>query len=172
MNIFGNIFKNPTIANTATPEQKVPSAAPAASVKTQKHRITGVSHYAKNIMKIATENPNYSLPAKQIILKKLIDENIYQYIFNPGNVELIPEPSNPYDPNAIKVLISGEHVGYIKAGSCSRVLKLIKENRIENIACRIHGGAFKCLSVCGDGGEYEMEKGKDSISIEITIFEQ
>lgn len=174
MGIFGNLFKKQTSATNATPqpEPKVSNVAPPVPAKTQKHRITGVSHYEKNIMKLAIPNPDYSLSPKQIIKENMGDVKIYQYEFAPGNPELIPEPSNPHDPNAIKVLVDGEHVGYIKAGSCSRVLKLIREDCIEKIDCRIRGGAYKYLSLCGDGGEYEIEKDKDNLSIEITIYEK
>lgn len=43
---------------------------------------------------------------------------------------MIEEPDNPEDPNAIKVVMDGEPIGYIKAGSCARVKKLIREERI------------------------------------------
>lgn len=172
MSIFGSIFKKQAPINNPTPKQSVSSAVVVAEAKTQKHRITGVSHYEKNIMKLAIKNPDYSLTPKQIISSKLEDEKIYQYIFKPTKTDLIPEPTNEHDPNAIKVLIDGEHVGYIKAGSCSRVLKLINEDQIAKIDCRIRGGAYKYICICGDDGEYESEKGKDSFSVEITINEK
>ena len=36
-------------------------------------------------------------------------------------VELIEEPTNKYDPNAIKVIVDGQHIGYIPAKKCAKV---------------------------------------------------
>lgn len=34
---------------------------------------------------------------------------------------LVPEPRNPYDKNAVKVMVRGQHVGYVPADDCARV---------------------------------------------------
>lgn len=41
--------------------------------------------------------------------------------------ELRPEPSNPHDPNAVMVLIEGQHVGYLPAKSVKQSRRLIDE---------------------------------------------
>lgn len=38
-------------------------------------------------------------------------------VMHHSKVEIEPEPDNPHDPNALKVLVSGEHVGYVPRGS-------------------------------------------------------
>ena len=38
---------------------------------------------------------------------------------------------------SIKVVIDGEHIGHIKAGSCAHLLKVIREGRIHKISCKI-----------------------------------
>ena len=38
--------------------------------------------------------------------------------------ELIPEPTNPHDPNAIKVLIDGKPVGYLAKDDAQRLAKM------------------------------------------------
>jgi len=40
--------------------------------------------------------------------------------------QLVPEPSNRYDRNAVKVIVRGEHVGYIPADFSSRVAAACK----------------------------------------------
>lgn len=178
MSILKNIFNqllNPTPTTSTPGNQSIPTAPPAnnsAPSTAKKHNVTGVSYYEKNLLKLAAINPAYSLNAKAIIVSNLADAPIYQYCFSPIKTELIPEPTNPHDPNAIKVIVDGEHVGYIKAGSCSRLLKLISENRIERIDCKISGGSFKLLSICGDGGEYEIEKGKENYKINVFVTEK
>lgn len=57
-----------------------------------------------------------------------------------GVPELIPEPENLHDPNAIKVLIDGYHVGYIKSGSCAHVRQLIDGGLIHHLSATIYRG--------------------------------
>ena len=96
------------------------------NVKKHKHKIAGVAHYESNLLKLAFKNPAYSFTKKEIIAKRLYCKNLYEYSFAPKKTELLPDPTNPQDPNAIKVIIDGQHVGFIKSGSCGQILKLIK----------------------------------------------
>lgn len=132
----------------------------------QNYNVTGISHYTSNILKLATKNPAYALSKKEIIAKKLYDQKIFEYTFAPQKTELIPEPTNPHDPNAIKVVIDGQLVGYVKTGSCARILKLIKENRIARIDGEIYGGNYKMFY----DGELLTEKG--NFKVRISIVEQ
>jgi hypothetical protein len=38
-----------------------------------------------------------------------------------GEAELLPEPSNPYDPSAVRVEVEGEMVGYVPRELAARV---------------------------------------------------
>lgn len=151
-------------ANTQSPSEKS---------KIKNHRVTGTSHYESNILKLATENKDYAKTKSELIQSGLVEKNIYQYNFHPHKTELVPEPTNQYDTNAIKVIIDDQHVGYIKAGSCSHMLKLINENRIQNITSKINGGTYKCVIVNGgpDCDSYELIKEKSGYSITVTIIE-
>lgn len=174
MNIFENLFKNLIHPNKPTPPQPNIQAAPMPGVSpyytTKNYKVAGVTHYEKSILKFALGNPYYTKSAKEIIAAKLYNQNIYEYNFLLPQTELIPEPTNQYDPNAIKVVIGGVHVGYIKAGSCKHVLKLIAENRINKIDCSIMGGAYKRINF--DGEDYKEEKGQNKYGIEISIAER
>lgn len=166
-------FKKLFSADAAKTENRMPINNEDA--KKQNHKVAGVKHYESNIMKLAKKNPAYSYTKKEIVAKKLCCEYLYEYTFAPQKTALIPDPTNPHDPNAIKVVIDGQHVGYIKAGSCARILKLINENRIAGIQSKISGGAFQMfvgngVDMCEGGKAYE--KGKTDYKIEITIFEK
>ena len=170
MNIFKNLLKHSeTMPNPPAP-RPVANNAPAASSKAKKYKVAGVTHYEKSILKFAQPNPLYSKSAKEIIAAKQYNTNIYQYCFAAQATQLIPEPSNPHDPNAIKVIIGGEHVGYIKAGSCKHILNLIAENRIERIDSVIKGGKF--INVWYDGSDQKIEKGNTNFGIEVLIMER
>ncbi|WP_207654576.1 HIRAN domain-containing protein, partial [Peptostreptococcus russellii] len=58
-----------------------------------------------------------------------------------GNCELIPEPSNKYDKNAIKVIIDKIHVGYIPCKDCTFINGIL--NDIKDIDIEVYGGKYK-----------------------------
>jgi len=60
----------------------------------------------------------------------------------PGQtVEFIPEPDNPKDPNAVKVCVHGEPVGYINRLQASRFLEWIAEGRLAGSIERLNGSS-------------------------------
>ena len=66
------------------------------ATNTETFKIAGISYYKDDIIKnFASE----------------IDDGEFDY--KTSSVELIPEPENKYDPNAIKVLVNGIKIGYV-----------------------------------------------------------
>lgn len=128
---------------------------------TEKHHVTGISHYMDNLMQLADENDIYNYSKRELIDNAWEEQRIYQYDFYIDKAELIEEPANPYDPNAIKVVLDGMHVGYIKKGSCAHIKKLIASDRIISISAKVGGGKYKYLSC-----EYDYEKDKDVYELE------
>ena len=110
-------------------ESVVPTMSKSKN-KFEKHHVAGTYYKKEEILELAEENPDYFCTKKE--LEEMVDsyEKIYEYSFFPGKVELIEEPDNEHDPNAIKVMIDNVHVGYIKKSSCSHVKKLIHEDKI------------------------------------------
>lgn len=146
---------------------------PKSDSKGKRHRVAGTSYHMDEIMKFAHENPDYKLTKKQIISRKMEDTAIGKYVFDPVTVTLEPEPDNPVDKNAIKVLFNGTHIGYIKAGSCSHIHNLMKSNRIESISGRLYGGPSKMVCFYGDSSEdAELEKSDGTVCAEIRIIEK
>lgn len=142
------------------------------SQKTENHKVAGTSYRQEVIKSLGTLNPDYQLTKSQLIKSKLIDCAIYEYNFPSLATELIPEPSNVHDPNAIKVMISGQHVGYIKRGSCPHIKNLINSNSIKSVTAHIYGGKNKrvnCYDDYGDADSFELEKEEYDIGIKITI---
>ena len=172
MSIIKHIFKNllgtPHISSNNV--NTIPHDDPKQKSKTENHKVAGVKYYIDNIMCFAKPNPDYSLSKKEFIQRE-ISKPIYQYVFHSGNTELIHEPTNTYNTNAIKVIIEGKHVGYIKDGSCKHVLKLINENRIQQISSEIYGGKYKCLG-SNDEGNIILQHNETEYKIRVTIIEQ
>lgn len=157
------------------------AAAKAAAEKTpakprakfERHKLAGTSYHMDAIMALAEENPDYDLTKREIIDDGLTDERIYQYTFADGPVELVDDPENEHDPNAIKVLIAGQHIGYIKRGSTGRVHNLQRAGRVLGVTAEIYGGKYKVVT-CDedyDGTEhYDLIKDETEYGAAIEIL--
>lgn len=129
--------------------------------KTERHRVAGIQYYEKDfVKKLGKYNYDYDLTKKEIKEKYFDGDTIYQYVFDDSVIELVPEPDNPYDSNAIKVMISGVHVGYIKKGSCSRVRNLLNSPDLLKVNVSLYGGKYKYVFV------YEDDDGEEKIDVE------
>lgn len=141
-----------TVSSAAQPQrtEAAGTQAPAGPRATfERHKLAGTSYHTDAIMALAQENPDYDLTKREIIDDGLTDERIYQYTFADGPVELVDDPDNEYDPNAIKVLVAGQHIGYIKRGSTGRVHNLQRAGRVLGVTAEIYGGKYKVV-ICDD----------------------
>ena len=68
---------------------------------------------------------------------KRIEFSVVGFKFNDSNpnvlmecdtIELIPEPENPFDPNAVKVIVDGKKSGHIASKYCKRILNILQEH--------------------------------------------
>lgn len=148
-------------APTTTKASASAQAQEKSQFTTKKYKVTGMEHYKDALNSFAVTNPDFDLSKKELIADNLVDERIWKNEYYPQKVELIPEPENPVDPKAIKVIADGLQVGYIKSGSCAHLLKVIRENRIESIGCDMGGGPYKYIRE-----EYDDEKDKEVYTLE------
>lgn len=152
-----------------------PVAAPSAKAepaKIEHHRVAGTSFRMKEIRSLGAENFDYDLKKREMIDAGLIDERVYRTDFYASKVELIPEPENPQDPRAIRVVVDGVHIGYIKSGSCAHIRKLLSAGMIASIKCEIGGGRYKILCAHYDenGKEvYDLQTGEAPIYASLYI---
>lgn len=162
-------------ATQASTSATAPRPAPKPTPKpepsnVERHKVAGVSYHTEELLSLGSENYDFDLTKKQLIEEGLTDERVYRTDFYPSKCELIPEPENPEDPKAVKVLVDGVHIGYIKKGSCAHIHKLLREDRIVSVSCEIGGGAYKIIltDYNEDGDEiYTMEK--DTIPYYATV---
>ena len=126
-------------------------------------------HVIAAIRSMGIENDDYTLTKRELIELDMTDVSIYQYEFYPQKVELVPEPDNPHDPNAIKVVTDGIHIGYIRAKDCEEVKGLLDSGDVVNIKADIDGGPYRCITE-DDDGEYQEQKGFDQFTGAVRIF--
>lgn len=120
-------------------------------------RVAGVTKYKKAVKEacnlIAEDNgiPEYAKYYSNLSTKELREEleeyglKVFKYQdLDFFNIELVPEVDNKYDPNAIKVLIFNNHVGYVPA-TIAKTIRKYFDNKKYNfvIEGEIKGGPYK-----------------------------
>lgn len=128
------------------------------------HKIAGVTQYESVFLSIAEKNPDFDM-SKRDLVECDIDE-VYRYTFPAVTAALEPEPDNPYDPKAIKVLADGQLIGYIKKGSTAHIHKLLQEDRIARLQLVLGGGPKK--KVWYNGDDYADEPRLSDYNVERT----
>jgi hypothetical protein len=76
---------------------------------------------------------------RQELLRRIYDD-LWTVVGRADEIELdlLPEPSNPYDPSAVKVVVNAPashagQVGYVPAELCEKVLAALRQNRVGRI---------------------------------------
>jgi hypothetical protein len=171
-----DIFETKGRTAAASPVEPVVVSSVKPIKKEEKtYKIAGLNYRVEVLKQMAVENDDYQKTKKELIDDGLISERVFQYDFYPGKIELIPEPDNPHDPNAIMVVVDGHHIGYIKAGSCARVRKMLEKGLIEKMRIEMGGGKYKYISVDynENGGEkYYLEKSDSPYYAHLKILEK
>lgn len=147
-------------------------AAPASAkpeIKFYNFHIVGSDHYVDNIKLVLDENILYESTKDELT----VDEMVFEYDLEDRNdVQIVPEPDNEYDKNAVRVDIAGKTVGYIKKGACTRVKNLLKSpDFVKYEVDYIHYGKYKELRYNYDRDNFVVDRGRfDSPRIGITIY--
>jgi type II secretory pathway pseudopilin PulG len=137
----------------------------------ERHKVAGTTYHLDAIMELAEDNPDYDMTQREIIDAGMEEERIYQYTFPDSPVELVDDPDNEQDPNAIKVLVAGQHIGYIKRGSTGRIHKLQRSGRVLGITAEIYGGRYKVVRSVEEyqTQHYEMDRDESNYGAAIEL---
>lgn len=145
---------------------------PLSDMPTQRKRtfykelftVVGTYYYTENIKLLAYSNKDYRKGKNQIKELEMCGKKIFQHYYTNKPVKLIPEPENPYDPLAIKVVIAGEQVGHISREDNKHVHEILSSSDIKYITASIRGGVYKVVSLNGD-----IFKDEDNVRIKVKI---
>ena len=83
---------------------------------------------------------------------------VWDYLRVGQTLRLERDMQNPHDPNAIKVMMNGAHVGYITAQGTARVKEYLESGNIESITGKITGGPVRYTTVSSNGNYYAQER--------------
>ena len=116
------------------------------NVKNIHLRVHGTSYHEEEINSLIKWSEDLS--AKEI-KDEYDDYELIQFDhFKEFPVQLVSEPDNQYDPNAVKVMIDGVHVGYIGKTYCAACKRRLDAGQITKISVEIIGG--NCAKIYPD----------------------
>lgn len=142
--------KKATNSNESIQESTQPAKQPYT---TERFKIAGVSYRQKEIESIGEPNPDYDLSKSELLEQYSDGDKIYRLDFFP-KIELVKEPTNKYDNNAIRIMANGVHIGYVPRDKTKRINELIDANKIIFIGADIEGGKYKMI----DGNSIEKDE--------------
>ena len=139
-------------------------------IKREHFRITGTQYYQDDFVEqLGSYNYDYDEKASDLKESYDVEDKIYQYDFSNLKAELVPEPENEHDPNAVKVIVNGIQVGYVKKGSCSRVKNLMKSPDFVRTDVEITGGRYKQI-IENDEGKTKVIKNERPYYVDVDIL--
>ena len=137
--------KEPEIIEETTKKTVVTSPIEQPA-KEYRFYVAGISYREKDIIdNILIEDDIYNMSKSELEELGYEDEDvIYKYEIATESAQLIPEPNNEYDPNAIKVVVDSIHVGYVPRDETDAVSKVLEKDVI-SITCKFANGPSKVI---------------------------
>lgn len=138
-------------------KQPVPEAAPEIRTVQQElvdFTVAGPEYYQDVLQDFLTEeNPIYAGPKSDIID---FDGRVFEFDSYIAPAQLVPEPDNEYDKNAIKVMLDGILIGYVPKHKQAAVGPYLSDDSV-NIEAEVYGGRYKKAEIRDDYDGYELK---------------
>lgn len=136
-------------------------------VKGISYRQEAFSDLCQELIRELDDIPYLGYTSKEIKEELIFEERFYKYLpFEIPDVEFIPEFDNKFDPNAVKIVVRGYHLGYVTKSKNRKVLRLTTDSNNEVIKiARIYGGDYKDIDPESD----KLRTVKDSFKIQIKL---
>lgn len=136
-------------------------------VKGISYRQEAFSDLCQELVKESDDVPYLGYTSKEIKEELIFSDRFYKYSpFELLDVDFVPEVDNQFDPNAVKIVVRGYHLGYVTKSKSRKVLRLTTDsnNEIVKIA-KIYGGDYKDIDPESD----KLRTVKDSFKIQINL---
>lgn len=136
-------------------------------VKGISYRQEAFSDLCQELIRESDDTPYLGYTSKEIKEELIFGGRFYKYLpFKIPDVEFIPEFDNKFDPNAVKIVVRGYHLGYVTKSKSRKVLRLTTDsnNEVVKIA-KIYGGDYKDIDPESD----KLRTVKDSFKIRIKL---
>ncbi|WP_161979801.1 HIRAN domain-containing protein [Streptococcus sp. S784/96/1] len=138
-----------------------------------KFRLMGTNYHQEEatviLSMIGKISSKWEKPNQEILEYILSNyKDLYKYYrVTTTNVELVREPTNKHDRNAVKVMVKNIFAGYLPAEIAKQVNNYLKNQKRYQISAKLsgRGGEFKTLSKNLD----KVRKTKKEISFELEL---
>ena len=130
------------------------------------YHVVGLKYYKDGIKRALVETDDFRLSKKDLFAKFPAGSKIPQYdkkVSYPA--QLIPEPTNPYDKNAIMVVVNGEKIGHIKRGTAAQFD--VPLNMVTSTFAKVKESPYKEITQ-GTDGKYHCSTSGD-LEINVTL---
>ena len=136
-------------------------------VKGISYRQEAFSDLCQEIVKESDDVPYLGYTSKEIKEELIFSDRFYKYSpFELSDVDFVPEVDNQFDPNAVKIVVRGYHLGYVTKSKSRKVLRLTADQNNEVIKiAKIYGGDYKDIDPESD----KLRTVKDSFKIQINL---
>ena len=115
-------------------------------------KVNGLFYHMENVEAIGQPNPDYKKTKSALIKEGKTEDKIYKTIYGIPMCELVREPDNEHDKNAIRVEVDHRLIGYISKRQNKALLKIMDEKKILTSDVMIVGGPYKMIGA--DGSSY------------------
>ena len=137
-------------------------------------KVKGISYHqeafsdlCQELIQESDDVPYLGYTSKEIKEELIFSDRFYKYSpFELSDVDFVPELDNQFDPNAVKIVVRGYHLGYVTKSKNRKVLRLTTDlnNEVVKIA-KIYGGDYKDIDPESD----KLRTVKDSFKIRIKL---
>lgn len=149
------VAADPEPQKVAAPEPEKPK------IKVTEYSLKGVFAHEDDIFhNLMQVDPDYEATKKELVDLGMTDHPIYKWTPKKLPLELLPEPDNQYDSDAIKAVADGITIGYIPKEKTAEVRGKLAGGRITRITYEITGGNYKQVD-----SDYDWEKDKYTYTI-------
>ena len=125
------------------------------------------SDLCQELIQESDDVPYLGYTSKEIKEELIFSDRFYKYSpFELSDVDFVPELDNQFDPNAVKIVVRGYHLGYVTKSKNRKVLRLTADQNNEVIKiAKIYGGDYKDIDPESD----KLRTVKDSFKIQIKL---
>lgn len=133
-----------------------PDAQASRKPTTKEYLLAGGHYHSREILAVAPMQSLWRKPDAEVAQDpKLAGRRIYQFRRAEKPAQLVPEPNNAHDRNAVKVMVDGRHIGYISSDDNVQVLGILRRRTVQDVVCAFSGGTYKVVYPDGEAQVYE-----------------
>lgn len=133
----------------------------------KRFEVAGVFYHKNAVRSAANKRNDFSLSDEDFRSSHSDGKRVFQYYFSRNSkVDLVEEPENLHDQNAIAVYVNGEKIGYVPANLAPELHSILKQEY--SVSAFLKGGPRRWVEgneVLTDSSDMEVELTVDSSAI-------